>query len=196
MKTNTPCEGMPAGGCQWLAFVSNEIPARTPAMSPRKDTQDIICNLPSCPTGNDKCPLKLLLDAELEFVKERIQQLYHCLAEKFVTKVESDGIREIFEVKIRSVERATTVASASMEHRLEGMNEFRAQLKDQVATFVSRDEFSIVRDKIDSDVRILRESKAAIDGKASMSAMVFSYIIAVIGLLTGVVGIIISIARK
>jgi hypothetical protein len=71
-------------------------------------------------------------------------------------------------IKIAAVERATTVAAGLMEKRLESMNEFRAQLKDQAATFVPRSEYDSVQHRIDEDVRILRETKASSEVSAAM----------------------------
>src|ERR1035437_4134502 len=48
------------------------------------------------------------------------------------------GVETQLNIKISSLEKATTVAAGLMEKRLESMNEFRAQLKDQAATFVDR----------------------------------------------------------
>ena len=45
-----------------------------------------------------------------------------------------------YEQRFRAQEEAVSKAEHSTEKRLEGMNEFRSQLKDQQATFVTRAE--------------------------------------------------------
>ena len=71
-------------------------------------------------------------------------------------------------IKISSLEKATTVAAGLMEKRLESMNEFRAQLKDQAGTFVPRSEYENQQHRLDEDVRILRETKASSEVSAAM----------------------------
>ena len=73
------------------------------------------------------------------------------------------------DVRITAVERAIIVAHESMNGRLEGMNEFRNQLRDQSARFTTRDEtenrFGSMRSEIDklvSDVRDLRVTENAV----------------------------------
>lgn len=45
-----------------------------------------------------------------------------------------------FETQITAIQTATRIALDTLNSRLEGMNEFRAALKDQVATFANKDE--------------------------------------------------------
>lgn len=59
--------------------------------------------------------------------------------EKMATERE-ERTKERFE----AIAQATTIARASMEHRLAGMNEFRDALKDQTAAFVTRQELGRV----------------------------------------------------
>ena len=57
---------------------------------------------------------------------------------------ENDKIREKvvrLEERLRASDKALEIARESMTERLKGMNEFRNQLKDQAATFISRTEF-------------------------------------------------------
>lgn len=44
---------------------------------------------------------------------------------------------------LQSAERAVSKSEAAQEKRLEGVNEFRAQLSDQAATFVRRDDVDV-----------------------------------------------------
>ena len=122
-----------------------------------------------------------------------------------------------FNIKIAALEKATIVAASSMEKRLEGMNEFRDQLRDQTGTFVTKPEYAqqVIRinediklladiksqfvgrqehdsmlNKLNDDIRILRESKANLEGKASQASVNVAMIIAVIGIILAIVGIV------
>jgi hypothetical protein len=55
-------------------------------------------------------------------------------------------IKELRKADLESLNNA----KASMEKRLEGMNEFRAQLKDQTAGFITRTEYQARHDGLDT----------------------------------------------
>lgn len=106
------------------------------------------------------------------------------------------SLKEYIETKIGAVEKATTIASANLEKRLEGMNEFRAQLKDQSNTFLTRAEHQSYTEKVDSDIRVLRESKATLEGKASQKSVNLSTILAVIGITIAFISLVHTFAEK
>ena len=55
----------------------------------------------------------------------------------------------------------------TLEKRLETMNEFRESLRDQTGQYVTRKEVELTVDKLSSDIRSLRESRAGTEGAAS-----------------------------
>jgi len=59
---------------------------------------------------------------------------------------ESD--RRYYEAELIAVRRAVDQYSSTNNERWVGANEFRSQLKDQAATFVTRQEFDQVRDQV------------------------------------------------
>lgn len=64
-------------------------------------------------------------------------------AEKSVMRVEA--LSKELVIAMRASELAISKAEAAVGHRLEGMNEFRAQLTRQAATFATKDEIHAVR---------------------------------------------------
>jgi len=121
-----------------------------------------------------------------------------------------EGISALFETKIAAQEKAVTLASNTLSIRLDLMNEFRSQLRDQAATFfpriehdiymnkvgddmkrmhnehtlfVAKGEHNILHTKLDDDIRLLRESRASLEGKASEKFVAFTMVIAVIGII-------------
>lgn len=80
----------------------------------------------------------------------------------------ADGVtlKEYMDTKISALDRATSVASEAMNKRLESMNEFRAQLKDQNATFLTRNEYeakhALLESKIESLQRIVYLATGAV----------------------------------
>jgi hypothetical protein len=94
-------------------------------------------------------------------------------------------LKDYIETKIASVEKATVVALESMDKRLESMNEFRATLKDQASTFITKADITALQ----KDIQDLRESRAELRGKASMASVYISYGLAVLGLLLSVLSL-------
>lgn len=70
-----------------------------------------------------------------------------------LNQAEIKFLKELFETKIDAIEKATTLAQENLRVRLESMNEFRAQMKDQAGTFVSRAEFDAKLEHINDDKR-------------------------------------------
>ncbi len=101
-------------------------------------------------------------------------------------------LREFLDSKIIDIKESVKTAYASMEKRLEGMNEFRDQLKDQASKFVTRAEIDILMSRINSDIRELLQSKANLEGKASQQSVNMALLISVISIIVGIVAIILK----
>ena len=93
------------------------------------------------------------------------------------------GLTGLFETKIMANEKAVELASRTLSARLDLMNEFRMQLRDQSSTFFPRSEHEIYIKAVDKDIRELRESKAELAGKASEKSVAFTMIVAMIGII-------------
>ena len=102
----------------------------------------------------------------------------------------------LFETKIAANEKAVDLASKTLSARLDLMNEFRSQLKDQSLTFFTRNEHQAYLEKTDADIRMLRESRAQLEGKASQKAVTLSLIIAVFGIVLAVASFMHSFTEK
>lgn len=96
--------------------------------------------------------------------KRRIVESLISLKEYIDTQLQAlERVREMGiageDIRYRAIEKATTLASNAMDKRLEGMNEFRNQLKDQAALFLTRVEYEAkyqqLYEKIESLQRIV-----------------------------------------
>jgi hypothetical protein len=125
-----------------------------------------------------------------------------------------NSLKDYFDTKFTSIERATSVAYEAMDKRLDGMNEFRNALKDQTSKSITRIEHDAliakldfeanvlsekinmsvnnIKEKYDVDIRMLRESKATLEGKASQGSVNMSIGLAALGLLLAALGLIVS----
>lgn len=99
------------------------------------------------------------------------------------------SLKEHFEVRIAALERATSVASEAMDKRLDGMNEFRDTLRDQASRFITEKEVISQLDAIKAQINALEKFQAIIESKASMNAVYLSYLIGIVGLIIGIVGL-------
>ena len=100
------------------------------------------------------------------------------------------ALKELFEQRVRALEKETGLVSNQMERRLEGMNEFRDQLKDQAATFITRKECEVVFSKLSDDIKMLRDSKLLLEGKASQFSVNIATLISIIGLTIALVSVV------
>jgi len=146
------------------------------------------------PDSNSKVPLR-------EHIEELIEALKVYVNTKF------NAFEVYVEARLTALEKATSLAAINLEKRFDSVNEFRGQLKDQAANFVTRqehdilikkidDDFKLLRsfnyviraeyeiqiDKLEEDIKVLREANARNEGKASQNSVNVAYIIAGIGL--------------
>jgi hypothetical protein len=134
-------------------------------------------------------------------------------SERATMSTNSPTLRELFELRFNAMDRAVNVALDSMNKRLEGMNEFRQALRDAQSQSITRTECGIAKTKIEEDldgvkqktdemlrrseyeiqhqrvvedIKMLRESKALLEGKASQMSVNITIAIAVMGLLVSI----------
>jgi hypothetical protein len=74
-----------------------------------------------------------------------------------------------------------------MDKRLEGMNEFRNQLKDQSTMFFTKAEHEQFGKRIEDDIRSLRESRASLEGKASQNSVLMAYVISGVSIIITII---------
>jgi len=67
--------------------------------------------------------------------------------------------------EIKSMQRALDVARQELERRLEGMNEFREQLRSQANTFVIREANDVMNKEMERRVRIIETNRSNLEGR-------------------------------
>lgn len=110
-------------------------------------------------------------------------------------------------------DRAVGKAEASVEERLKAMNEFRGQLRDQQATFATRDALEVLRAEIDrrfgeqshltqeryetnrASITTLEKADVKGEGRSLGQGAVIAAIIGTVGLAATLLGMIIVIAN-
>ena len=84
-------------------------------------------------------------------------------------------------------DHALSLSTNNLEKRLESMNEFRAQIKDERAALMPRSEYVIQHQRLIEDIQALQISKAILDGRASVSSVYISYLLALIGIVIAII---------
>jgi hypothetical protein len=128
-------------------------------------------------------------------------------AQDKVTSVAFAAAKEAVAAALASQEKATAAAFAAAneavktaqqanEKRLDSVNEFRGQLKDQTATLVTRTEvavqFKAMADKVEEMTRALTEIRARGEGAATL----WTASIAVVGLVIGGITVTLLMLRR
>ena len=94
-------------------------------------------------------------------------------------------LKEYADARFEAICRALDKAEDTLAARLASMNEFRNQLKDQAAKFVTRDEVELTIRPVCDDLREVRDFMRRQEGKASQSSVILATILGVAGLLLG-----------
>jgi hypothetical protein len=89
------------------------------------------------------------------------------------------ALKEVFELKISGLEKATTLAADNMEVRLEGMNEWRQQSKDREEAWATKTSHA----DLDKRVSSLEIDRATLAGKVSQTSVYIVYLISVAGII-------------
>lgn len=100
-----------------------------------------------------------------------------------------ESVARTTEAALSSADKATLKAESAAEKRFEGLNEFRGQQKDIIETFARRTEFRLVVDRLEQDIRNLQLARAKMEGKASAASVYIGYIIALTGIVIGVISL-------
>ena len=120
--------------------------------------------------------------------------------DRHTTQRETISLRDHFEFqlynleklmlsKIASIELATKVVNDTMQQRFGTVNEWRGVVTDLVDGKANCSDMT----KVEDDIRVLREAKATLEGKASQESVNDIRQQAAIGLMLGVVSLLVAI---
>ena len=75
------------------------------------------------------------------------------------------NLEKLFNVKIESMEKALQLARKDLNYRLEGMNEFREQLRNQASTFITRESSELRLQVLENRITSLENKKSNLEGR-------------------------------
>ena len=93
-------------------------------------------------------------------------------------EAELKGLCAKMDLRFTSNEKEIRLAKEEMDRRLEGMNEFRAQLSNQAGTFLSRTEAQLQIEKVITRIVLLEKSVNFREGTRHWSDYILTAIIA------------------
>lgn len=90
-------------------------------------------------------------------------------------------IQHYIDQRLADLERKDEVLRQNMEHRLDGMNEFRAQLSAQQRTFVTRELFDTRTSFVDERVNAINNWRSNMEGRMYVLASIPTVVAVVAG---------------
>jgi hypothetical protein len=100
----------------------------------------------------------------------------------------TQNLKESVTQQLLTMDRSTRDTAAAMDKRLEGMNEIRGTLKDQASKFAERNEMYAIKESLEKDIRVLRESRAELHGKTEGYTAIVAIVLAVLSMLFTALG--------
>jgi hypothetical protein len=97
------------------------------------------------------------------------------------------SLREYVDLRFAANEKAIQLATDALNHRLEGMNEFRDEMSKDKIAYMTKESFEVKHNEITKQVDELRLNRANLEGKASQMSVVIAYIFTVLGIIVSVV---------
>jgi hypothetical protein len=131
--------------------------------------------------------LESRIAAQQEFFTARL------VAMEQARQVATSAQQEFFTARLAAMEQATQIATTSLTERLGTMNEMRAALGDLSAIMVTRAEMTIQIEKLNQQIDDLKRSRDLSEGKASQKSVDLATLLAIGGLVLGVVGLVMNL---
>jgi Fe2+ transport system protein B len=108
---------------------------------------------------------------------------------EYVERMASEMCRSN-DLRFTAQDKALELARETIERRLESMNEFRSQLKDQAATFMTSAVYEAKHELLQKQVDDMRITNARLEGKADQKSVTLAYIFSLVGIVLGILGLI------
>ena len=131
---------------------------------------------PIRPNGAELNVVSLLkyVDDILEARQEAMEARFRSVGQAISAHDQTDAVRHA------ALEQALEVAKRVEDARFGTVNEFRALVEAVIKRNMTREEWVAEHGRVKEDIRLLREDKARLEGKASMASVLVGYVIAIL----------------
>ena len=99
------------------------------------------------------------------------------------------SLRELMEEKFKANDKELELFREVLEHRLTVLNNAREEMRAYIGSTVSRQEITPLIERINDDIRSLRESRAGVEGKASQLSVNITFLFALSSFVLGIVSL-------
>ena len=99
------------------------------------------------------------------------------------------GLEKLMDTKLNGIARTTDAVARDLDRRLEGMNEFRAQLEAQAKTLANKAEVELELKRIRDQIEAMQMWQHRQEGKASQQSVNVALLMALVGLLLSATGL-------
>lgn len=113
-----------------------------------------------------------------EYIEARLEAAFHLSDQRFA-----------------SLEQATKLALATNNERWVQANEWRSALSDMINRFATNDRVAQEVRRIEELIGPLRDAMNVAHGKASQSSVNLAFVVAILGLLISLGGLLLAVAR-
>jgi hypothetical protein len=139
-------------------------------------------------------PITPIICTNLRDGKCQFEHFMEMRVELLLAKIKS--LDEKMSIKFENNEKTLVDRTLALDRRLEVMNEFRQALTDREATYYTRPEHDVYSRMVETDLRMLRESRAELMGKASQSSVLLTLAVAISGMVFGAATLVLRIFGK
>jgi hypothetical protein len=117
------------------------------------------------------------------------------LAQQLATQTALASAEKAVNTAMIAAEKAVAKAEVSAEKRFESVNEFRAQLTDQAATFMPRSEAEQRINAMSEKIDLLRTFAASTTAHGAGVGAAWGYLIGAVGLIGAVIAVVVSLGH-
>jgi len=146
--------------------------------------------------------LKLLLDARMQEVEKRIDQRFTDADKRYEQRFEAQqkaiveaqtAAQKGVDAAFAAAKEATSKAELAADKRFEGVNEFRGQLSDQAATFITRVEAEARMIALSEKVSELSSRVNVTSGRAAGELDARGLAVAAVGILIALAAVVVAV---
>lgn len=112
------------------------------------------------------------------------------------------AMERVNEIRFEALEKMLNYITDANDKAHTSMNEFRGVIGDQAKSFITRTDYETLRNSFDKDMDLTRKdiedlklSRAELAGKANQSQLTTTFIISLLGVLIGIIGIILKFIK-
>lgn len=111
-------------------------------------------------------------------------------------EINADHLKMYYDAQLDSIRESINLASKANDARLNSMNEFRQAMQDQSNKYLTMSEHDVWKEKIESEMNVLRDFRVEISAKASQRGLTWGYIVIAINMFFTIIALVLAYGDK